>query len=84
MDARSNRRCVAVDYQGHTWGTVAKVNDADGSLCSFKANEKFEGQVRDGWSWLTSWCWRGGLDPKAQWTVLESDFIEEEFAGLTF
>ncbi len=38
-------RGVEVDYQEHTWGTVAKFRDPDGNLCAFKDDEKFEQQV---------------------------------------
>ena len=41
---------VAVDYQEHEWGTLAKFEDPDGNLCSFKDDQKFEEQVRDGQS----------------------------------
>ena len=36
---------VAVDYQEHAWGTVAKFLDPDGNLCAFKDSEKFEQQM---------------------------------------
>lgn len=39
---------VAVDYQEHEWGTVAKFVDPAGNLCAFKDDAKFEQQVRDG------------------------------------
>ncbi len=38
---------VEVDYQEHSWGTVAKFYDPDGNLCSFKDSEKFEKQIAD-------------------------------------
>jgi len=38
---------VEVDYQEHTWGTVAKFYDPDGNLCAFKDSEKFEKQIAD-------------------------------------
>ncbi len=38
---------VAVDYQEHEWGTVAKFYDPDGNLCAFKDSEKFEKQIVD-------------------------------------
>lgn len=37
---------VAVDYQEHDWGTVAKFVDPAGNLCAFKDNARFEEQVR--------------------------------------
>ena len=37
---------VRVDYQEHSWGTVAKFFDPDGNLCAFKDDETFEKQVR--------------------------------------
>lgn len=36
---------VKVDYQEHSWGTVAKFFDPDGNLCAFKDSEKFEKQL---------------------------------------
>ena len=39
---------VKVDYQEHSWGTVAKFFDPDGNLCAFKDSGKFEKQVTDG------------------------------------
>ena len=36
---------IAVDYQEHSWGTVAKFFDPDGNLCAFKDSEKFEKQI---------------------------------------
>ncbi|HRV83782.1 MAG TPA: hypothetical protein P5275_02930 [Saprospiraceae bacterium] len=36
---------ISVDYQEHTWGTVAKFFDPDGNLCSFKDSAKFENQI---------------------------------------
>jgi lactoylglutathione lyase len=38
---------VKVDYQEHSWGTIAKFFDPDGNLCAFKDNEKFEKQITD-------------------------------------
>ncbi len=38
---------VGVDYQEHSWGTVAKFYDPDGNLCAFKDSEKFEKQIAD-------------------------------------
>ncbi|MEL6303673.1 MAG: VOC family protein [Bacteroidota bacterium] len=38
---------VKVDYQKHSWGTVAKFFDPDGNLCAFKGSEKFEKQILD-------------------------------------
>ena len=38
---------VEVDYQEHSWGTVAKFYDPDGNLCAFKDSEKFENQISD-------------------------------------
>lgn len=40
-------RGIAVDYQEHAWGTVAKFHDPDGNLCAFKDDATFERQVRD-------------------------------------
>ncbi|ADY30726.1 glyoxalase [Cellulophaga geojensis KL-A] len=39
---------IEVDYQEHTWGTIAKFFDPDGNLCAFKDNETFEKQIADG------------------------------------
>ena len=38
---------IRVDYQEHSWGTVAKFFDPDGNLCAFKDTEKFEKQIAD-------------------------------------
>ena len=38
---------VKVDYQEHSWGTVAKFFDPDGNLCAFKDSEKFERQIAE-------------------------------------
>ena len=38
---------IAVDYQEHSWGTIAKFLDPDGNLCAFKDSSKFEKQVSD-------------------------------------
>lgn len=38
---------IIVDYQEHSWGTIAKFYDPDGNLCAFKDNEKFEKQISD-------------------------------------
>ena len=38
---------VEVNYQEHTWGTIAKFLDPDGNLCAFKDSEKFEKQISD-------------------------------------
>jgi lactoylglutathione lyase len=38
-------RGVEIDYQEHSWGTVAKFSDPDGNLCAFKDDDKFERQI---------------------------------------
>ena len=38
---------VNVNYQEHSWGTIAKFLDPDGNLCAFKDSEKFEKQIDD-------------------------------------
>lgn len=38
---------IEVDYQEHSWGTVAKFFDPDGNLCAFKDTNKFEKQIAD-------------------------------------
>lgn len=38
---------IKVDYQEHSWGTIAKFVDPDGNLCAFKDSEKFEQQISD-------------------------------------
>ena len=38
---------IKVDYQEHSWGTIAKFYDPDGNLCAFKDSEKFEKQISD-------------------------------------
>lgn len=39
---------VAVDYQEHEWGTVAKFEDPAGNLIAFKDDLRFEQQVAGG------------------------------------
>ncbi|MCR1025852.1 glyoxalase/bleomycin resistance/dioxygenase family protein [Cellulophaga baltica] len=36
---------IAVDYQEHSWGTIAKFHDPDGNLCAFKDSKMFETQI---------------------------------------
>ena len=36
---------IKVNYQEHSWGTIAKFHDPDGNLCAFKDSEKFELQI---------------------------------------
>tara|TARA_B100000795_G_C22676562_1_gene390021 strand:+ start:422 stop:814 length:393 start_codon:yes stop_codon:yes gene_type:complete len=38
---------IKVDYQEHSWGTIAKFFDPDGNLCAFKDSGKFEKQIMD-------------------------------------
>ena len=38
---------IKVDYQEHSWGTIAKFVDPDGNLCALKDSEKFEQQISD-------------------------------------
>jgi lactoylglutathione lyase len=38
---------IKVNYQEHSWGTIAKFYDPDGNLCAFKDSEKFEKQIFD-------------------------------------
>ncbi|MCX7552234.1 VOC family protein [Xanthomarina sp. F2636L] len=38
---------IKVDYQEHSWGTIAKFLDPDGNLCAFKDSHKFEKQIGD-------------------------------------
>lgn len=38
---------IQVNYQEHSWGTIAKFHDPDGNLCAFKDSEKFEQQILD-------------------------------------
>ncbi len=33
---------IDVNYQEHSWGTIAKFFDPDGNLCEFKDSEIFE------------------------------------------
>ncbi|WP_109674441.1 VOC family protein [Dyadobacter jejuensis] len=44
---RLKARHVAVDYQEHPWGTIAKFLDPDGNLCAFKDSKKFEEQIAE-------------------------------------
>jgi len=36
---------IEVNYQEHSWGTIAKFFDPDGNLCAFKDSETFEKQI---------------------------------------
>ena len=36
---------VNVDYQEHSWGTVAKFFDPDGNLCALRDDKTFENQI---------------------------------------
>lgn len=38
---------IQVNYQEHSWGTIAKFHDPDGNLYAFKDSEKFEQQILD-------------------------------------
>ena len=38
---------IEVDYQVHSWATIAKFFDPDGNLCAFKDSGKFEEQIAD-------------------------------------
>lgn len=38
---------VEVDYQEHSWGTVAKFHDPDGNLCAFKDSQGFDKQIQE-------------------------------------
>jgi len=38
---------IEVDYQEHSWGTIAKFFDPDGNLCAFRDSKTFEKQVND-------------------------------------
>ena len=38
---------IDVDYQEHSWGTVAKFFDPDGNLCAFKDSSTFERQIQE-------------------------------------
>lgn len=44
---RLEKENIQVDYQEHSWGTIAKFHDPDGNLCAFKDSEKFEQQILD-------------------------------------
>lgn len=37
---------IKVDYQEHSWGTIAKFYDPDENLCAFKDSGKFEAQIK--------------------------------------
>ena len=41
------RENIKVDFQEHSWGTIAKFYDPDGNLCAFKDSKKFEEQIAD-------------------------------------
>lgn len=36
---------ITIEYQEHSWGTVAKFYDPDGNLCALKDSELFEKQL---------------------------------------
>lgn len=38
---------IEVDYQEHSWGTIAKFYDPDGNLCAFKDSDTFEKQIEE-------------------------------------
>lgn len=38
---------IKVDFQEHSWGTIAKFFDPDGNLCAFKDSAKFEQQINN-------------------------------------
>lgn len=38
---------INVNYQEHSWGTVAKFHDPDGNLCAFKDSPSFEQQLQE-------------------------------------
>jgi len=40
-----NSKNILVDYQEHSWGTIAKFYDPDGNLCAFKDSLTFENQI---------------------------------------
>ncbi|PHI18340.1 glyoxalase [Lewinellaceae bacterium SD302] len=48
MAAKIRSLGVEVDYQEHSWGTVAKFFDPDGNLCAFKDSGTFERQIAAG------------------------------------
>ena len=38
---------IKVDYQEHSWGTIAKFYDPDGNLCAFKDSSTFDKQIEE-------------------------------------
>ena len=38
---------IDVNYQEHSWGTIAKFFDPDGNLCAFKDSLTFEKQINE-------------------------------------
>lgn len=38
---------IKVDYQEHSWGTIAKFKDTEGNLIAFKDEETFAKQIED-------------------------------------
>lgn len=38
---------IEVNYQEHSWGTIAKFYDPDGNLCAFKDSKTFEKQIKE-------------------------------------
>jgi len=38
---------IKVNYQEHSWGTIAKFFDPDGNLCAFRDSKTFEAQIKN-------------------------------------
>lgn len=38
---------IYVNYQEHSWGTIAKFQDPDGNICAFKDSKTFEKQIEE-------------------------------------
>ena len=47
MADRLQAKAIAVDYQEHHWGKVAKFEDPDGNLIAFKDEEGFARQIQE-------------------------------------
>lgn len=45
LSDRLKNKGIDVNYQEHSWGTIAKFFDPDGNLCAFKDTENFEKQI---------------------------------------
>ena len=45
LASKLSKNNMKVDYQEHTWRTIAKFFDPSRNLCGFKDSEKFKTQI---------------------------------------